>query len=289
MNCFNGEKYLREAIKSVLNQSYTNWELIFWDNLSTDKSGEIFKSFNDVRLKYYRASTHANILYTAKNFALKKANGDFIAFLDVDDWWLPKKLETQIPLFKDNEVGIVYGNFYRFFEKKNKKKIFRKKLPSGNILDYLLNDYVIGSPTYVIRKKILEEKNCTFDNRYHIIGDFDLNIRIASKWKIGCVQNPTAFARIHGKNESLLNKEKEIEELKNWHYEAKSNHIISKSKEFNKIPLKISYLEISNNVLKDKFSKNFLKVLKYPLSLNKIKLIIALFLPKFILRKIRIH
>ena len=115
INCFNGEKYLREALDSVITQTYKNWEIIFWDNKSTDKSAEIFKSYKASRLKYYCASSHANILYEARNYALKKANGDFIAFLDVDDWWLPNKLEKQIPLFNDPDVGLVYGNLWRLF------------------------------------------------------------------------------------------------------------------------------------------------------------------------------
>ena len=72
MNCFNGEEYLHEAVSSVIKQTYENWEIIFWDNLSTDKSAEIFKSFKDSRLKYYCASSHADILYVARNYALKK-------------------------------------------------------------------------------------------------------------------------------------------------------------------------------------------------------------------------
>ena len=55
MNCFNGEKFLREAVDSVLAQTYQNWEVIFWDNQSTDKSAEIFKSYSDPRLKYFYA------------------------------------------------------------------------------------------------------------------------------------------------------------------------------------------------------------------------------------------
>ena len=55
MNCYNGEEYLSHAINSVLNQTYKNWEIIFWDNQSTDKSAEIFKAYNDKRLKYYSA------------------------------------------------------------------------------------------------------------------------------------------------------------------------------------------------------------------------------------------
>ena len=118
VNCFNGEKYLHQAIDSILKQTYNNWEVIFWDNLSTDKSAKIFKSFKDNRLKYYCALTHDSILYKARNNALKKVNGDFVAFLDVDDWWFPEKLEKQILLFQDPKVGLVYGNFFRFFTNK---------------------------------------------------------------------------------------------------------------------------------------------------------------------------
>ena len=127
INCFNGEKYLCEALDSVIIQTYKNWEIIFWDNQSTDKSAEIFKSYKDSRLKYYCASSHANILYEAKNYALQKANGDFIAFLDVDDWWLPNKLDKQIPLFDDPDVALVYGNLWRLFEKKIRKKFIEKR------------------------------------------------------------------------------------------------------------------------------------------------------------------
>ena len=66
MNCFNGEKYLKNAIDSVILQTYKNWELIFWDNRSVDKSAEIFKSYKDKRFKYYYASQHTP-LYDARN------------------------------------------------------------------------------------------------------------------------------------------------------------------------------------------------------------------------------
>ena len=288
INCFNGEKYLREALNSVITQTYENWEIIFWDNQSTDKSAEIFKSYKDSRLKYYYAPSHSNILYEARNYALKEANGDFIAFLDVDDWWLSNKLEKQIPLFDDTDVGLVYGNLWRFFEKKNKKEIYRKKiLPTGMILNELLHDYVIGSPTYVIRKKSLNSLEYRFNKHFHIIGDFDLNIRLAAKSKINCVQDPVATLRIHGQNVSLLNKKKEIDELKIWYDEMKKNPIFSSNSGLDQIPLKILYLEIMQTISVDGFKKNFIKVVKYPLSLNKIKLIIALLLPKFVIKKIK--
>ena len=288
INCFNGEKYLKEAVDSVINQTYKNWEIIFWDNQSTDKSAEILKSYNDDRLKYFRATEHSKILYKARNFALEKVKGQFIAFLDVDDWWLPKKLEKQIPLFKNPEIGLVYGNCWIYFEKKNKRKIYRNKtLPTGMVLNELLNDYLIGSPSYVIRKKYLENLDYKFNDNFHIIGDFDLNVRLAVKYKIDCVQSPIAVIRIHGKNESLINKHKEISELKIWYNEMKNKPIISSQPKLNQIPLMTTYLETMQSILDNRLTESISMAMKYPLSLKKIKLIIALLLPNFILRKIK--
>ena len=115
MNCYNGEKYLSQALKSVLEQTYDNWELIFWDNQSIDKSAKIFKEYHDARFKYFYASSHT-FLYEARNEAVKRTKGEFIAILDVDDWWIPEKLEMQLSLFKDDEVGVVYGNAWIFKE-----------------------------------------------------------------------------------------------------------------------------------------------------------------------------
>ncbi len=84
MNCYNGERFLRQAIESVIGQGWKNWELIFWDNQSTDRSAEIFRSYHDPRLKYFCARKHT-FLSEARSLALKKASGDFYAFLDVDD------------------------------------------------------------------------------------------------------------------------------------------------------------------------------------------------------------
>ena len=95
MNCFNGEKYLIESLKSIQNQNYKNWELIFWDNKSTDRSKNIFKKFKDKRFKYYYAKKFTN-LYTARNLAIKKAKGKILTFLDVDDLWMPNKLLNKL-------------------------------------------------------------------------------------------------------------------------------------------------------------------------------------------------
>ena len=175
-----------------------------------------------------------------------------------------------------------------YFSKKKKKEIYKKKiLPTGMILDELLHDYVIGSATYVIRKKSLDSLEYHFNKNFHIIGDFDLNTRLAAKWKVNCVQDPVATARIHGKNESLLNKNKEIEELKIWYDEMKIHPIFSSMSGLNQISLEILYREIMQAIMVDGFKKNFIKVIKYPFCFYKIRLITALLLPKFVLKKIK--
>src|SRR5262245_45505527 len=94
VNCFNGEEYLQEAIESVYAQTYNNWEIVLWDNASSDSSATIARTF-DGRLRYFRSEQHCS-LGAAREKALNQTRGDLIAFLDTDDSWLPDKLERQV-------------------------------------------------------------------------------------------------------------------------------------------------------------------------------------------------
>lgn len=288
MNCYNGEDYLCQSIESVLSQTYKKWELIFWDNKSEDKSAEIFKSYRDKRFKYYYAPQHT-LLYEARNQAIEKSSGEFIAFLDTDDFWAKDKLELQIPFFKDLEVGVVYGNLFIVNEKLNNKKIFfKKKKPKGFILDDLLKDYCTSLVTLVIRKSFLKDYQSVFDRSFHIIGDFDLMIRMSSKYKFECVDKPIASWRSHWKNESLLKKKTQIKELKIWYKKMQNYPIIFNNKNFSHINNIINNLETVSLILDSDRKKARLQIKKMPYSLKKIKFLIALFLPKnFVKRFIR--
>ena len=126
MNCYNGAQYLEESIQSVISQTYDNWELIFWDNKSEDKSSEIFKKYQGKRFKYFYANKHTS-LYEARNLAIQKSTGDFISFLDTDDLWEKQKLEKQMYYFNDQSIGVVYRNYLLTKKDLKKKKLILEK------------------------------------------------------------------------------------------------------------------------------------------------------------------
>ena len=117
INCYNSEQYIKETIQSVISQTYKNWELIFYDNQSTDDSYIIYKSFKDKRLKYYKSKKFEQLGPARKN-ALQKAKGDFVAFLDSDDLWEKNKLKIQLKYFNTKEIGFTISNSIFFKEKK---------------------------------------------------------------------------------------------------------------------------------------------------------------------------
>ena len=107
VNCYNGEKYLKQTLESIQKQNYTNWELIFWDNQSTDNSKAIFDSFNEPRFKYFYSEKFTS-LYEARNLACRKCNGEFIAFLDCDDWWYDNFLSERESFFSDKQLSLIH-------------------------------------------------------------------------------------------------------------------------------------------------------------------------------------
>jgi glycosyltransferase involved in cell wall biosynthesis len=271
MNCYNGQKYVREAIDSVLAQTYQNWELVFWDNHSTDRSAEIFKGYSDSRFRYFLAPHHT-VLYAARDLAIQQIRGQFIAFLDIDDWWTPDKLSLQIPLFDDLEVGLVYGNYCRFNQNKRVATVqYRQKLPVGWIRDAILQNYVIGMLTMVVRKSALDDLGKAFDPRFQVIGDFEFAVRMAKRYKIGCVQRPVAYYRWHDSNMSTTERDRSISELELWMTEAE---LPAESLKF------VRYGVVRSKIIRDLHTKNYAAAIRnirnYPISLLKLRLLSVL-------------
>ncbi len=123
VNCHNGEKFLKKCISSILNQKYQNFEIIFYDNFSSDNSKNIVKEFKDRRIKYFFTDKKLS-LYEARNRAVKLSIGEIIAFLDVDDWWEETYLSSRSDEFDNENYDYYYSNVYLFYEKKkNLQKI----------------------------------------------------------------------------------------------------------------------------------------------------------------------
>ena len=286
VNCFNGEKYLNKALQSIVNQSYKNWEVIFWDNKSIDNSKIIFLDFKEKRFKYFFSEDHVP-LYKARNQAIKKSSGEIIAFLDTDDWWESNKLEKQISFFDDEKVGIVYSNCYLFYESNGKKKLFKKKyLKSGYITKNLLKSYDVGILTVLVRKTAYDFAN-GFNDAYSIVGDFDLVIRLSCKWKLACVQEPLAYYRIHQSNFSFKSGILEIKELEDWLNDKKISLEEKLKPYLHFTNERILFLKTINFIKEKKFFNAIKNILAYPIKLNKFKLLFYIILPKKILDKFR--
>ena len=282
MNCYNGEEFLEQAIKSVICQTYKNWELIFWDNQSTDNSLKILRKHKDKRIKYFYAKKNTT-LYEARNLAIKKSKGKFIAFLDVDDFWTKNKLELQISHFKEKKIGLVYSNFYKFYNGK-KRLAFNNNLPSGKVTSQIIKNYQIGILTVILRKSFLNHKKL-FDFKYDLLADYDFILKFSLKYKFNAVNKPLAFYRIH---ENQLQKKKMISQARQFCEWFEKKKIKNKFKKFDltSIYKKYEYCSLLKEINNSKI-KLFLKIFQQFSFKNFIKISAIISLPKkFIFRLI---
>jgi len=287
MNCYNGEKYIREAIDSVISQTYQNWEIIFWDNQSTDRSAEIVKGYNEPRIRYVYAQKHT-LLYEARNYAIVESSGEYIAFLDVDDRWVEEKLENQVKLFDDPGVGLVCSNFWVVSECKNKRWLFHKKpLRTGRVLNEQLKNYRVGLLTLMIRRTSFEALDLAFNPKYHIIGDFDLVIRLLVSWKLDCVHLPLAEYRLHDSNETALNKSRHVNEMNDWIHHMLAVKGISSCSNFNIAKQKATYLQAMGYILDSDIKNALTAINNMPFGTLKLRLLLAIMIPSYWVKKFK--
>lgn len=200
MNCRNAEKYIGEALDSVFDQTFTGWEVIFWEDLdSNDKSGEIARSYGS-RIRCFKAAQKLP-LYGARNLAIEKARGRHIAILDCDDIWMRTKLEEQMELFeKDAETGLVCCDTIIFNELGKEKRLFEFKRPArGRAFKELLVSNFITTSSAVFSRAAFSG-DAPFDGRLHMSGDYDAWLRISRRWKIDYVDKPLVRYRVHSKS-----------------------------------------------------------------------------------------
>ena len=278
MNCFNGEKYLHDALTSVISQTYQNWELIFYDNQSTDQSKKIFRSFNDARFFYYYAERHTK-LFKARNKAMEKATGDLIAFLDVDDYWSEIKLDRQCEKFKENEsLDFIFSKYIVVDAFSNQIKTEQKEDLSKKTIEELIINYQVGLSTVMLKTNLIKRMNFSFNEDYNIIGDFDAFANLIQKVNFLYINENLSFYRWHNNNLSTKNHFQELEELENW-VEKRKNQV---SREIiNHVKNKIYYLRGIDKIKKNNFFDSLKYIIFYKGSRKQIKLFMYLIYSKF--------
>ena len=191
---YNRAEYLPRAMESVLSQSYENLELIVVDDGSTDNTREVVNAYQDARIRYMRTPSNRGVA-AARNAGIRRASGEYIAFQDSDDKWLPGKLEKQMQVLAEAEpdVGMVYHIMSRVDSENEVYYIPDPCIPmnvrEGDIFTYLLAENIIGAPAICVRKEVLTGAGGVgvFDTTLPNLEDYELLLRITAKYKVAYI------------------------------------------------------------------------------------------------------
>ena len=250
VNCLNGSAFIKKCLKSILNQSYSNYEIIFFDNNSKDNSIKLARNFKSKKIKIFKSKRKLK-LYDARNKAIAKSNGKYLAFLDVDDAWHPKKIEKQVQKINFEKSDICYTNYWLI---NGGKKIFSKnKLPSKNMTYEILDNYPICISTVLLKKKIFLKMK-KFNKKYEIIGDFDFIYKASKKYKFSVLQEPLINYLLHEKSTTNRRLDLRVIEMNKW---LKKNENSKYLYQFNKIKLRNQYLNSSYFIINKMYLKFF--------------------------------
>lgn len=194
---YNRAALLTNAIQSVLSQTYSDFELLIIDDASQDNTQEVVEGFADPRIHYIRHPQNAGECAT-RNTGLQACQGEYVAFLDSDDEWLPHKLETQLQLFAQSpfSVGVVYSaiNIVRA------DRIFTKShhgYGDGDIQDNLLYHNLVGTPSTVIVKRNYLQQGPRFDTSLRCCGDWDMWLQLSRLCYFKFCAEPLVLYRDH--------------------------------------------------------------------------------------------
>lgn len=175
---------IKRSMDSILQQTYSDFELIVVDDGSTDNAYQIVKSYEDARIRYFRTEKRYGANH-ARNLGIQNAEGEYIAFQDSDDVWMENKLERQMNIFKQYpQIDIVWCRYLRVTmsgENQIVPEKHRKDRLQTEIEKVLANGNVVGTPTMIIRKKCFEQTGF-FDETIQRYQDWELCIRLVQKF-----------------------------------------------------------------------------------------------------------
>ena len=192
---YNMGQYLSQAVDSILQQTWKNIEVIVVDDGSTDNTPEAMLKYDrDSRVNFIRNQNQGQP--KAKNCGIKATQGDFIGFCDADDYWEANKLEIQMPLFENPNVGVVYSEVSFIDENNNLfSKDHHEVRHSGKITNQMLIENFVPFGTSVIRRKCIEQ-NGIFDEEFRMGIDWDLWLRYSLDWEFKYAPEKTYVYRV---------------------------------------------------------------------------------------------
>ncbi len=212
--CYNSEIYLKETLESIFAQTYRDWELIIINDGSSDSTESIIYEYikQGYPIIYYYQENKG--LGYSRNEALKRSQGEFIAFIDHDDLWMSEKLGKQIPyLLAHPECGFLYSNAYVMQDRKRRLVYsIRATMPQGSVFRTFLTRYPVNLQTVVIRKTLLDDLDHWFDKNLDLSEEYDFFLRLLYKTIAGYHKEPLAVYRLHSNMSSVKNFHKFEEE-----------------------------------------------------------------------------
>lgn len=218
MPTYNRAYCISPAINSIINQSYSNWELIIVDDGSSDDTEEKMKHhlFLDNRIRYKKLSTNVGAS-EARNIGMKQATGDFITFLDTDDEYMPTKLESQLNFFlasKNKRLGIVSCGAIDFLNgsEYNRRMPIKRKEYYKSLLSKKKR-IGAGTPFLMIKSKIVKDDHIYFDSSLKAMEDWDFVLRISKSYDFDFVREFLVKVN-HHQNERLYTSKNAVEALK---------------------------------------------------------------------------
>lgn len=195
MSVYNGEKYLNEAIDSVLNQTFKNFEFIIINDGSTDKSFQIIDSYKDSRIKLINNDGNKGLIYSL-NKGIELATGEYIARMDADDISLPSRFEEQLNYLNLNKnCGVVSCNYLQFNENKEINCI--ESSNHNLILGFMLFNSSVVHPSLMIRKVFLDNLSIVFNPLYKHAEDYELWSRLIFSTRFSSVSKTLFKYRLH--------------------------------------------------------------------------------------------
>lgn len=226
---YNSGKFINRTITSVLNQTHKDWEFLIVDDCSTDNTIEIVNKFikQDSRIKLLKNTINSGGPALPKNIGIENASGEYVAFLDHDDEWLPEKLEKQLKVFEESKSDILgLVSCFVNIRDNNGKLLYRhKKNYKGNVIRQLANgNFIVTSSCVMTKLSILKEIGL-FDSSFKTSDDLDMWLRISNLgYTFDFIPEYLVNYISHGSNTHMGNEkrndEKEFDLMYNKHKES---------------------------------------------------------------------